>query len=661
MADKNLNSITFPGLPDKYKVAQVADEYSSSSTYAVGDIVNYLGTTYRCTTAITTEENWTAGHWIPVKIADEVTNLKSAFESDIRTIAIYEEKYIEVNANTVGAIVVADGHYISNQNGEMSVSTDPYKYLAYKVPTDCSVYAVTDSIWHQIGIYSDSPFGSSTGIAVYGGNIPLPTPENPLIVSGGNYVVVVQKDERSGFKIFYSYEQIASINESTMLPNTNDRLDALENDDIGNVDTQMQGLLYRKALPDYYFATPNTPSSFADDEYMLSRLAQVPEGKHFIFVTDTHWDGSYNGIPNNTKHSNYMIQFIRNRLGNIPVVFGGDVINANPTGYQAAIVARKYINECVDSYGSKFIGVLGNHDTNVIGQTGEPVTYEVPYSVIQPIFTENLIGTAVFRDEMESILAKTSDPDLIEQYNDYFKLNYVVNTHDGITFIVINTGAHGSFVRENFGINGVDEIYLHQKWLYDVLMHVPDGNDVVLCGHEVTYGIADPLSSWNLRSAILQICGIAAKRKIELYTQAEVITQKTAPWIPSTQYPKYDFTAAPNIGKAFVIGGHWHHDFAVKIGYNGDRVVVSNCNDGGSFVKANGEIPVIQTINDSPGQYRNESASGYTTSPGDFVMEEGTATEEAFDVVTITSTGIVTTRFGAAEKPSYMQRVFLQS
>lgn len=78
MADKNLNSITFPGLPDKYKVAQVADEYSSSSTYAVGDIVNYLGTTYRCTTAITTEENWTAGHWIPVKIADEVTNLKSA-------------------------------------------------------------------------------------------------------------------------------------------------------------------------------------------------------------------------------------------------------------------------------------------------------------------------------------------------------------------------------------------------------------------------------------------------------------------------------------------------------------------------------------------------------------------------------------------------------
>lgn len=79
-SDKNLNSITFPGLPYKYKVAQVADEYNSSSTYAVGDIVNYLGTTYRCTTAITTAENWTSGHWTPVKIANEVTELKSAIE-----------------------------------------------------------------------------------------------------------------------------------------------------------------------------------------------------------------------------------------------------------------------------------------------------------------------------------------------------------------------------------------------------------------------------------------------------------------------------------------------------------------------------------------------------------------------------------------------------
>lgn len=104
MADKNLNSITFPGLPDKYKVAQVADEYSASSTYAVGDIVNYLGTTYRCTTAITTAENWTAGHWTPVKIAKEVADLKSALN--------YSKQLIDVSDyNEINGVIQSTGDW----------------------------------------------------------------------------------------------------------------------------------------------------------------------------------------------------------------------------------------------------------------------------------------------------------------------------------------------------------------------------------------------------------------------------------------------------------------------------------------------------------------------------------------------------------------------
>lgn len=37
--------------------------YSSSSTYAVGDRVRYSYNTYKCITAITTAESWTAAHW----------------------------------------------------------------------------------------------------------------------------------------------------------------------------------------------------------------------------------------------------------------------------------------------------------------------------------------------------------------------------------------------------------------------------------------------------------------------------------------------------------------------------------------------------------------------------------------------------------------------
>ena len=54
----------------------VADEYSTSSTYAVGDYCLYDGDLYRCTTAISTAEAWTAAHWTAVTVADELTDLK---------------------------------------------------------------------------------------------------------------------------------------------------------------------------------------------------------------------------------------------------------------------------------------------------------------------------------------------------------------------------------------------------------------------------------------------------------------------------------------------------------------------------------------------------------------------------------------------------------
>jgi len=41
-------------------------EYSSSSTYAVGDLVRHEGVIYKCSTAIGTAEAWNSGHWTAV-------------------------------------------------------------------------------------------------------------------------------------------------------------------------------------------------------------------------------------------------------------------------------------------------------------------------------------------------------------------------------------------------------------------------------------------------------------------------------------------------------------------------------------------------------------------------------------------------------------------
>ena len=54
----------------------VADEYSPSSAYAVGDYCIFDGQFYRCTTAISTAEEWTAAHWTMVTVVEELTDLK---------------------------------------------------------------------------------------------------------------------------------------------------------------------------------------------------------------------------------------------------------------------------------------------------------------------------------------------------------------------------------------------------------------------------------------------------------------------------------------------------------------------------------------------------------------------------------------------------------
>lgn len=54
----------------------MAPAYSTSGTYAVGDYVNHNGAIYRCTTAITTGEAWTAGHWAAVTLGADLDKLK---------------------------------------------------------------------------------------------------------------------------------------------------------------------------------------------------------------------------------------------------------------------------------------------------------------------------------------------------------------------------------------------------------------------------------------------------------------------------------------------------------------------------------------------------------------------------------------------------------
>ena len=73
-------SITNAKLASSFVTPGTAAAYSSSATYAVGDYCFHNGSLYRCTTAITTAEAWTAGHWTAAVLGDDVGELKSQID-----------------------------------------------------------------------------------------------------------------------------------------------------------------------------------------------------------------------------------------------------------------------------------------------------------------------------------------------------------------------------------------------------------------------------------------------------------------------------------------------------------------------------------------------------------------------------------------------------
>ena len=112
--DEDLNKATF-GIPQGEAGAGaagvVASAYSASATYKVGDYVIHNSNLYRCTTAITTAEAFTAAHWTQIVLADDVSDLKT----DLDELDEYLE-YTFYGKNLIDYNDLTDG-YINGQGG----------------------------------------------------------------------------------------------------------------------------------------------------------------------------------------------------------------------------------------------------------------------------------------------------------------------------------------------------------------------------------------------------------------------------------------------------------------------------------------------------------------------------------------------------------------
>lgn len=152
--------------------AMIADEYSSSSTYAVGDYVYHAGTLYKCTTAITTAEAWTSGHWTAAKLAEDLTSQSEKIDAlevydTIENVGI--ASFNSNNAFPIGKTVIE----IDSESESV---------------TGCTIYHTGKNLYNpQIIIYrsTDGTFTAGTGTGT--AYIETGQTSSSAVISDANY------------------------------------------------------------------------------------------------------------------------------------------------------------------------------------------------------------------------------------------------------------------------------------------------------------------------------------------------------------------------------------------------------------------------------------------------------------------------------------------
>ena len=113
MAQYKMDHVNYDGSSDVWEITDaaargsIADAYSASSTYALGDHVLYNGQLYECNTAITTAEAWTAAHWTAVTVGAEIATVKDGLSEVFKNELVAN---ISASGNTWYQYNFVEGH-----------------------------------------------------------------------------------------------------------------------------------------------------------------------------------------------------------------------------------------------------------------------------------------------------------------------------------------------------------------------------------------------------------------------------------------------------------------------------------------------------------------------------------------------------------------------
>ncbi len=406
-----------------------------------------------------------------------------------------------------------------------------------------------------------------------------------------------------------------------------------------------------------------------------AQVTQIPEGKSFIFITDTHWS------MKNKKDSPELMRYINKLTGIDTVVFGGDMLTSE-VSYDAAdpngdAVQKEYIGfwqrGVVDNFGTGSIFVMGNHDGNYLRYTNSSMQSgadadKAPIDILidDRDIVDNSI-THLIQDSYEeldytvtfdTVGIKTMDDILVEsgadataraQVEAMMKLHYTYDDHNAkIRYIVLDTGGNTYAQTQILNSSYTSLIPVNYRFLEKSLKETPAGYDVVVAAHELSEDGA--FTKNNMEAYIYNIisafkAGISTNISDATKSEWPSIDADTQPLLyafAATQSGSYDFTENGKFtGKVFTISGHVHDDHDYITNQTG-----LGKNTGGTYAEVTAEgalsdtaVLAIRTAADClPEEDRKN-----LTAPNSQVI----------DIITITETGVVCTRIGLGESRSF--------
>lgn len=273
--DEETNTQTF-GIPQGEAGAGAVDvtasAYSSSKTYAVGDYVIHNDYLYRCTTAITTAEAWTSGHWTQVLLGDEVSDVKS----DLTGAAIIRN----VDIGTLKT-----GKYIDNNDGsEKGTATwSATDYIDISMYGGITVECNRDSAYNA---YYDEDMEYISGFSVINGSTKLTIPNNAKYIRMSNVTANMSATQLKGaYKVSAIETKVDILSDDYNSNLISASSVGVVSGEYYNSSTGLISLATNWERTDY-IKTPDTDTLIIDCRYVNTYDSEVENNYNWFFAKD---------------------------------------------------------------------------------------------------------------------------------------------------------------------------------------------------------------------------------------------------------------------------------------------------------------------------------------------------------------------------------------